>query len=333
MTQFFLGLTLIAVAAILGFYGTQLAREGWTRSKGATEHQAEQPSKPSEEIAALDKRIEKLSDVLTRSPSVDSQAQLDILKDEHDKLAEKKDELTKQDKQSLNDQAITLESLESARKKAAEKLELEKRQNEIAQRQAEINRENALKESKKILERQERDVAERMMPIYQSAVTTLYEKLKGVAEQSSKAINSDFPGGDRPAFERSRLVKDGKLVGGEEIIRLGSDKEWEFHVLITGTPEQMQPQPAVGLWRPYFTAFKIQAGDSYVTITAPRPMARQPYLSIAFVGAPGSQGAGGESSFIEYQKPIQQALTALIYDRYNAKPLKPKSEGAKADSR
>jgi len=31
MPQFFIGLALIAVAAILGFYGTQLAREGWTK--------------------------------------------------------------------------------------------------------------------------------------------------------------------------------------------------------------------------------------------------------------------------------------------------------------
>src|SRR6185295_3572912 len=31
MTQLLSGLTLIAIAAVLGFYGTQLAREGWTR--------------------------------------------------------------------------------------------------------------------------------------------------------------------------------------------------------------------------------------------------------------------------------------------------------------
>lgn len=112
-----------------------------------------------------------MSDALTQSPSVDSKAQLSILKDEHDRLSEKKDELTKNEKQILEDQAITLESLESARKDAAAKVELERRQKEIAQRQAEIERENAAKKASEAMELQERKLAQRFVPIYQYATT------------------------------------------------------------------------------------------------------------------------------------------------------------------
>jgi hypothetical protein len=45
MPQLLLGLTLIAIAAVLGFYGTQLAREGWTKL-GAPPTAAIKPAAP-----------------------------------------------------------------------------------------------------------------------------------------------------------------------------------------------------------------------------------------------------------------------------------------------
>ncbi len=71
-----------------------------------------------------------------------------MLKDEHDRLAQKRDELTQQEKQTLENQAITLDGLESGRRQAKAKGELEKQQRENEERRAKIERENAAKKAK-----------------------------------------------------------------------------------------------------------------------------------------------------------------------------------------
>ena len=98
-----------------------------------------------------------------------------------------------------------------------------------------------------------------------------------------------------------------------------------FHVGVSARPEQ--PGQSAVNWMPYFTTFKIETGNSIVTITSPRPMARQPYLLTTFATSK-EQRAANESSFTEYQAAIDQALIALVHDLYNAHPLKAQKESA-----
>lgn len=312
MIQFYLGLVLIAVAAIIGFYGTQLAREGWAKGKNQPEQQVEQVSRLSGEINALGKRIEKLGDAFTQNAAIDSKIQLDILKDDHDRLAERKNDLSKAERQALEEQAITLESLERGRKRSTEVAELDKRQRENAERQAQIKRDAAAQEEQQLR-------SERILPSCRYAVIKLYEMLRTVANLCDLQIESDFL--EKPSLEGSRLVKDGVLTPGENVIRLGTDKEWEFHVRFL--PRRPTSQPGRPDWATDEPTFEIQAGRSRLAIRDYRPsgtMPRPPGLLTLFEAGPENRHSE-QSSFKEYQGAVDRGLKDLIQDRYNVSPL------------
>ena len=233
MSQLFLGLGIMIFGLLLTTVGGYIAKDGWDAKKSARtaaapltqvpRPEAESSSQVSKEIADLSKRLEKLNETLGRSPAIDTGAQLGILKGEHERLAEKKDELTKAEKDALEDQAITLESLEAGRKRTAEMRELEKRQKENAQRQTEIERDRQAKEALEANDRIDRGVAERLLPACRYATAKLHQMLAGIAKQSSLKLESDFPV-EPPSLEQSKLMRNGKFVNGNHTIRLGGSQ-------------------------------------------------------------------------------------------------------------
>ena len=282
----------------------------------------ETTSQTDQRIAGLGERIDNLVNTLAQSPSVDPSTQLSILRDEHNRLSEKRDELTKQEKESLKDQALTLQSLEKGRKQHLEKVQVEKRQQELAQQQAKIEREAAQKKAQEANDLRERQFAEQYVPIVDHTITTLYRLLRDVSKEFSEQVFTDFPN-DHASVYDSRMLSDGKIVDGEHFIRVGSNEEWEFRVRIAGTP-----RPDMPVSRRYL-GFHIQAGMASVQITNPRPMTRPPFLLVSLQIQPTPKEPKElykeECSFTDYKKPIERVLIELIKNRYNEAPLKPKT--------
>jgi hypothetical protein len=271
------------------------------------------------EVAALGSRIDNFSDLFAKSPHVDPDTQLEILKREHDRLSEKKNELTKQEKDSLNEQGLTLQSLEQARKSYLERVETEKRQEELAQRQKEIQDRAAAKVAQERADERKKTLSKPIIPIGDYAIDTLYEMLSKIAKESSESLYSDFSGA-HPSIYNSVLQKDGMLMDGEHIIRVGSHKEWEFHVVVAlPNPHMVMPLKYVG--------FQIQAGNAIMRVGIQYKSMGNYSLENAFLGIScrvGDKELYSETcSFSEYQKPIHAALTELIHNRYNEHPLQP----------
>ena len=301
-----------SVAALISYYTL------WTPLKandGHSESQADQS------IAELGKRIDNLSETLAKSPAVDASAQLSILKEEHNRLSEKRDELTKQERASLDDQALTLQSLEKRRKQYLEKTQLEKRQTELADQQAKIERETAQKKAQEESELREKQYAERYVPIFDHVIRTLGRMLRDISKQSSEEVFTDFPNG-WPSIHGSAMLKDGRIVSGEHFIRVGSNKEWEFHVktivLPPGRPVMRSTE---------YLRFRIEAGGASMAVNVPQyPTIPSPL----FLLLTAKQPEGGykelyreECSLTDYKKPIERVLMELIQNRYNEAPLKP----------
>lgn len=253
----------------------------------------ESQKKADERITKLSEEVQKLRDDFLKSPSVSDDAKLSALKNRAAELAHEQDTFSKREKEMLKEEALSLDSMEKARKEYLERVEIEKQQQELAKRQTEIERQNAIKKAAEQNELREKEFAKQYVPIVDYAVTALANGLRDISKQSSETIISDFPG-DRPSIYRSTLIKDGKLVDGEHIIRVDSHTEWEFHVKITGAP---RPDMPVGR---RFLGFQIQAGAASVYITNPRPMMREPYLQVV-CRAGDKELYHEDCSFSEYQ--------------------------------
>jgi hypothetical protein len=289
------------------------------RERGPNVSPSPSPATPSpnytNQITDLGKRLDKLTDAVAKSPSVDPSAQLSILKDEHDKLSEKKDELTKQQRETLDEQGFTIDSLEKGRKLHLQTVEAEQKQKEVAEREAEINRQQQQKAFQQEFEAREKRFAEPYIPCTDYAVTALYELLRSI---SSVPISSDFPG-SRPSMYNSRLLKDGRFIDGEQVIRLSSNKEWEFHIVTSGNT------PIVGPPVHKYLGFQIRAGTANMSIGneyKERGVYNPSNALLRISCRSGDKELYSETcSLSEYQRPIQAALKQLIQTRYNEFPL------------
>lgn len=262
-------------------------------------------------IADIGRQIGDVRDLNLSDPSKDSGSKLSFLKKEHDRLAEKP-ELTTQQKEVLDDQAITLDSLEAARKDTVARRDIEKKLQENEQRQAEIVRQDSVKKAAEAKDRGDREFAEKFLPIYDYAVMRLNRDLQNIAKLSSEKVISNFPEEQSPSITKSDLVKDGKVGDGEHLLRLGSREGWAFRISVNGT-QSIPPMQ-------HHIIFRIEAGVASVGITAPRPMTSKPYLRVAYT-VDKKQISQEVCDFTEYQKPIDRAIKALIDNEYYEHPI------------
>jgi hypothetical protein len=98
--------------------------------------------------------------------------------------------------------------------------------------------------------------------VIEYSTATLVKMLSDIAAESSETVSSDF----QPDVNgyRCTILKDGNVAGGEQIIRIGSSKEWEFHVSVVGNAYG-------GVHKDL--DFQISAGKSAVYITNERIIA------------------------------------------------------------
>lgn len=284
-------------------------------------------SQTNQRIDELSRQIREFA----QSPSVDSGVRLKALKQEHDELSEKKDQLTSKGREILDNQAIGLNALESGRQQYIAQLEIEKRQKEIAQQQEEIQRQDAQKRAQEELDSAARKAATSYAPIVDYAIAKLHDALSELSKEFSKPLYSDFPG-DRPSIYRSSLLKDQKLVDGEHIIRLGSEKDWEFRIKLYGRTKTSWRTP-----NPNYLGFRIESGDPAKLSDQPGRVARviitnhqspsppsaplqNPMVRVAFLEG-DKETYSEDCELSAYQNPVQQAIKRLIQDRYNQSPL------------
>lgn len=281
------------------------------------------PSPTDQAISDLDDRITKLSNALAQSPLVDRSVQLSILKDEHDRLSKKREELTKQEKETLDTQALTLQSLEDGKKRYLEAKEVAKQQSELAAQQERIKRENRMKGNEQV----QIDVAKQCGPIIDHAIATLYQMLRQIEKETGEPLSTDFPRPDRPSIYDSTMLREGKIVGGQHIMRVGSNKDWEFQLGASG------PGKSADMISLPDASLVIKAGLAEVIITnGPYMPSHSATLHLTLWVYPfaGARKVGikpsyqEECSLTDYHKPIERVLRQLIQSRYIAAPLKPK---------
>jgi hypothetical protein len=254
--------------------------------------------------------LRQFRDQIIESSSADSGAKLSALHSKASESAKDEEAATKREKEILQHEPLSLDSLEKARQQNEKKLEAERQQAELAKQEQEINREKQQKAFQKDFAAREQRFAAPFIPCVDYAVTALYEMLQSI---SPEPIISDFPG-SRPSIYNSVLFKDGRFIDGEHIIRVGAHKEWEFHVVTSGN------SPMMGGLHKYF-GFEIRAGTASMGIGNQyrqygnwNPANSDLRISC---GAEGKDLYSEKCSFSEYQKPIQAALRQLIQSCYN----------------
>jgi hypothetical protein len=287
---------------------------------------AAQPPPASKELEDLGKRFDNLTQALARNPSLDADAKLSILKDDYDRLSKKKDELTTQEKQTLDSQALTLQSLEEGRKKHLEAKELEKQQSDLASQRATLEREEQIKKAEKKREPEELAFAGQYAPVTDYIITTLYQMLRQISVESGEPISTDFPN-DHPSLDSSKIYKDGKIVGGKQVMRVGTSKDWEFELWVAGPPNPLEPRGPTDRRR--FSA-SIRAGLACIVIVNPEIEPPRLRVTLTVDRAPGMRSRFDKPLYeqdcllSDCQKIINQALRELIQNRYIATPLNPK---------
>lgn len=281
----------------------------------------------SQQLTDLIDEVRRLRSDMAESPNLDPTKRLSILKDEHERLSKRRQELSQQEKESFDNQELTLESLEEGKQRHLKAIEAEKRQQELATQESQIQRQQAAQRDEEL----EKRFANRYAPIVDYAIVTLHKELSKIAKEPSEQISTDFSEGDRPSVHNSTILKDGKFQKGKHRISVGSHKEWEISII---SPGANTDEPIA---RRSFD-FRISAGrrnpdarstDWYSLLTvssAATPVTTEPVelkvLCIARHGAYSHTDLYSEScNESEYQKPIQGAIRALIQDRYNACPL------------
>lgn len=276
----------------------------------------------SQQLTDLVEEVKKLRTDIAKSPSVDPSVQLSILKDEQDRLSKRREELTTQEKETLDKQALTLKSLEEGRQQHAAAAEVEKQQQELAARERQIQRQKAAQ----LEDEEERKFAIRYAPVLNYVVATLHETLSNIARESSELISTDFSG-DRPSIYNSTFLKDGKFQKGKHLISIGSHKEWEFHIRPGGSDTisrrslnfQIAAGPIAHMAVPWYSIMTVSS-DGNPAALGPVKLNVE---CVADKGGPRTRKKLYSESFLEseYQKPIREAINALIQDRYNALPL------------
>jgi hypothetical protein len=274
-------------------------------------------------ISDLGDRITKLSDALAKSPSVDPGVQLSILKNEHETLSKKREELTKQEKEALDNQALTLQSLEEGRRKHLELEDLARKERDVKSRQSKLEWEQRQRQWEEADNARDTDFSNKYIPVADYAITTLYEMLRNVSEQSGQKIVTDFPN-DRASVFGSNMLQDGKIVQAQHMMRVGSNSDWEFALVTAAPVRTIQTLGRLtGSWHFRTEILTIKAGSVSVTI---RSDERRPeVLKLSFATSRDSTGiTWRECPLNAYQKPIADILKELIQNRYNSAPLNPK---------
>lgn len=269
------------------------------------------PAPSSPEVSTLAEEVKQLREAIVQSPSVDHSAKIAVLKAESDRISKKREELTEPEKDTFD---LTLKSLEEGRQRYLADKKLQDRQQEITAQRETIETDKANKDAEKALELDEIDFARRSNPILDDAITTFYKMLRQASQGSVETIFTDFPNSDRPSIYGSKMLNDGKIVGGEQIISVGSSKEWEFHLIVAGPPNRRQRS----LWGRHLD-LEIKAGSATATIKSfpPLPPSNPPQLRLTL-----SVGRFQEDCLLtEYQKPMERLFHALIKHCYNVAPL------------
>ena len=275
-------------------------------------------TKPDSQIEALAKKLDGLQEAFTKSPSVPDAAKIPILQDQLSELSKNKEALTKREKEILDQSALTLDSLETARKQFQERQKVEQKEQELSKQKEEI----AQKQQEKQLDEQARRMAAPMIPVVNYAITTLYNMLRNI---SAEPIYTDFPN-NPPSIYQSNLLKDSMLTArGGHSLRIGSRKEWEFYCGVSGF---------------YGSGGRIADARSFNFSIRAAHLTGSPVLTISANGSVTTEfsdgleivcGSGDKRIFREtcsltdYEKPLERALKELIQACYNAAPLPPKS--------
>jgi hypothetical protein len=277
-------------------------------------------SAASEQLTDIDKRLDHLVEAVTRNPSVEADVKLSLLREQHDRLARKREELTSEQKETLEDQEVTLQSLEDGRKRHLADKELQRQQQQLAARQREITSLEATKKLEREIEPIETDFAKKYAPVIEHALTALYRMLLTIAEQSSQTISTDFPAVGQPSIYASNLLKDGKFVNAKHTIRVGSNKEWEFSFVVGGALNAAG-NPTKPIKR--LLGLRIESGLASVNISS----RGEPELQLVFwVYPPGHLTRHAtrnepqkheKCALSDHKKPIEEFLKALIQYRYN----------------
>ena len=329
-------LIVILVGAVVG--GSLFGGVWWLRGRIAPNPKIKSEPEPSIALADFGKRLDSLTEAVTRNPSIDADGKLKILREDHDRLSKEKEELTNEQKETLEDQELTLKSLEEGRKRHLESQELERRQTELASQQQAIEREEKIKKLEKAREPQEIEFAKKYAPIVDHAITGLHQRLRPIAKESGKEISTDFPGS--PSIYKSNMFKENKLVGGNHVMRVGSDQEeWVFRISVGGPPDLSFPQDVN---HSRFLRMSIDAGSSLphlgkraslriMTFSGVAPdrvlhIEFWPDLNSAAYLTKGRKTPPSQKDYAltDYQKAIDAALNELIQQRFNVAPLKPK---------
>jgi hypothetical protein len=295
----------------------------WVRRLPATSPSGTQSPPASEQLADFGKRLDKLTEALMQNPSVDDKAKLPVLREDYDRMSKQKEELTTQQQEVLREQGLTLKSLEQGKQNRLAAKELERLQSESLAKQQKIEQQQKEKERLAALEVTEIEFAKRYAPIVDYTANKLYELLGPISKEAGETISTDFPNGS-PSINGSNMLKDGKIVSGQHVIRVGNNPDWEFRFRIQG----LDTAPA-GTWRgdPHRFYFMITAGTVYVSMVAvPSPNDVTP-ISFSLVFSESDKNGPAQPqtcSLTDFRAPIDRALTDLIQNRYNTAPLKAK---------
>ena len=313
----------ILVGAVVG--GGLFGCVWWLQGRITPKPQKESKAEASHQLTDLVEEVKQLKTAIAQSPSVDPSVQIDVLKNDLDRLSKKKEDLTKQEKEILDNQAFTLQSLEAGRKKYLERLEVEKQEHEIAQRRERLEREEATKKAQRDADTRDQEFTNRHAPIIEYTITTFYRRLGEIAKQSSQTIVSDFPN-NPPSIYGSNLLKERKMVDGEQIVRLGDNAEWEFHLGLNSTHPRKVYERCLN--------FHIRAGGTIFRVSTYPPIISSKSPSVLRVQLHAQRSDAPdrplrteydvECSITDYEKVVEQGVVELIRNRYNEHPLPPK---------
>ncbi|MGA3284980.1 MAG: hypothetical protein ABSD57_11050 [Verrucomicrobiota bacterium] len=137
-------------------------------------------------------------------------------------LQKKQTELQSQRLEIEREQSAQQEALEKAKRARQEALEK-------AQQEALDNEQKQLAQQEVL--RREKHITDQCLSVFNYVITTLYTTLVGVAKDTGDKVTFDFS--SIPSVYESSFVSGGRIVGGTNSIRLGTNSAWNFEISAT----------------------------------------------------------------------------------------------------
>jgi hypothetical protein len=261
------------------------------------------------------REIRKLTSLLSESKSVEANLRLSLLDIQEQAISAERKSL--QMLRELPTSSVTsLETLDRIRDAQLADAALASKQAAIQAEKEKISRETRLKEAEQERRKQEAQSADRWLPLFEYVVRTLHRKLEDLSRETGASLTSDFAS-SLPSMHGSRMVKDGVLVKGENMMQLGTSSAWLFRISLE--PQAIRSQPALIIsvkeGAEIRSRLMIRHAGHVVAEgnTAPK--------TVAF-NLTGKATFNSAASLSDYASAVDNSLTALIANQHMEEPLR-----------